>query len=338
MKHLFSLLFALVSTVAFTQNNPEIFRLGSLPYAYNALEPYIDAATMEIHFTKHHQAYVNNLNKALAGSKYEKKSIDELMLQASRVGEAIRNNAGGHYNHSFFWGILGKNQPLNDEMPVAKAIVQQWGSLDSLKKLMNQSAMTRFGSGWVWLIVTPEKKLMVCSSANQDNPIMDVMKERGLPIIGIDVWEHAYYLKYQNKRNDYLGAIWNVINWVEVDKYYQRAVNDPLLKVIEKDAWVELKEFHKVMAQTFHPAEEGNFDPIRLRATEMVMKGEALKNGKLPASYDTPSIRKALEDLVKQAKVVQELVSKPTKNEKVMSELTKVHDAFHVVEGLCKDE
>jgi hypothetical protein len=204
--------------------------------------------------------------------------------------------------------------------------------------MMNQGAMTRFGSGWVWLVVTPEKKLMVCSSANQDNPIMDVMKERGIPILGIDVWEHAYYLKYQNKRNDYLGAIWNVINWVEVDKNYQKALNDPFLKVIEKDAWVELKDFHKVMAQTFHPAEEGNFDPIRLRATEMVMKGEALKNGKLPASYDSPSIRKALDDLVKQAKVVQELVSKPTKNEKIMSELTKVHDAFHVVEGLCKDE
>jgi superoxide dismutase len=279
------------------------------------------------------------LNKALAGSKYEKKSLEELMLMASRTGDAIRNNVGGHYNHTLFWNVLGVNQPWNSEMPVAKAITQQWGGLDSLKKMMNQGAMTRFGSGWVWLVVTPEKKLLVCSSANQDNPIMDVMKERGIPILGIDVWEHAYYLKYQNKRNDYLGSIWNVINWVEVDKNYQKALNDPFLKTIEKDAWVELKDFHKVMAQTFHPAEEGNFDPIRLRATEMVLNGETLKNGKLPASYDSPTIRKALDELVKQAKVVQELVSKSnTKNEKIMAELTKVHDAFHVVEGLCKEE
>ena len=339
MKHLYSLLFALISTMAFAQSSPEFFKLGPLPYTYQALEPFIDAATMEIHYTKHHQAYVNNLNKALAGSKYEKKSLEEMMLVASRTGDAIRNNAGGHYNHTLFWNVLGINQPWNSEMPVAKAIFQQWGSLDSLKKMMNQGAMTRFGSGWVWLVVTPDKKLLVCSSANQDNPIMDVMKERGIPILGIDVWEHAYYLKYQNKRNDYLGAIWNVINWVEVDKNYQKALNDPFLKVIEKDAWVELKEFHKVMAQTFHPAEEGNFDPIRLRATEMVMKGESLKNGKLPTSYDSPTIRKALEELVKQAKVVQELVSKSnSKNDKIMAELTKVHDAFHVVEGLCKDE
>lgn len=338
MKSILTFLLLGSSLFLTAQSTTEVFKLLPLPYSYAALEPYIDAQTMEIHYSKHHQTYVSNLNKALVGSKYEKMTLSEILLRSSRTGDAIKNNAGGHYNHTLFWNILGQNQPFQPESSIGKAIISQWGTMDSLKKLMNAGALTRFGSGWVWLYVTPEKKLAVCSSANQDNPIMDVMKERGIPILGIDVWEHAYYLKYQNKRGDYLGAIWNVINWSEVEKNYQKACQDPFLKVIEKDAWIELKEFHKVMAQTFHPAEEGNFDPIKTRAFELVLKGEAFKNSKIPSSYDNPKIRQALSDLVQQAKVVQALVIKNAKNEKIMSELIKVHDAFHVVEGLCSDE
>ena len=342
MKHLYSLLFSLISTMAFAQSSPEFFKLGPLPYTYQALEPFIDAATMEIHYTKHHQAYVNNLNKALAGSKYEKKSLEEMMLVASRTGDAIRNNAGGHYNHTLFWNVLGINQPWNSEMPVAKAIFQQWGSLDSLKKMMNQGAMTRFGSGWVWLVVTPDKKLLVCSSANQDNPIMDVMKERGIPILGIDVWEHAYYLKYQNKRGDYLGAIWNLINWGVVSDKYTAALNDPLLKELEKDNWLALKDFHKVMAQTFHPSEENNFEPLRTRSGELYAKAILLKNSTPPVSANNPKVQDALSRLEKQCLAIHALAQKPAKNEaaenaELFEQITKAHDIFHEVEGLCHD-
>jgi len=208
------------------------FVLPEMPYNYNALEPVIDARTMEIHYSKHHAAYVKNLNNALKGTKYEGYSLDELMLSAGELGDAIRNNAGGHYNHILFWNILSLNNPFDAQSEVGKAVTATFGSLDSLKKVLNKAGATRFGSGWAWLYVTTDKKLAVCSSPNQDNPIMDVSPERGIPILGIDVWEHAYYLKYQNKRGDYLSAILNAINWEAVNKNYTEALNSPLLKTI----------------------------------------------------------------------------------------------------------
>ena len=189
---------------------------------------------MEIHYSKHHATYVKNLNNALKGSKYENYSLDELMLNAGKLGDAIRNNAGGHYNHSMYWNILSLNSPFNPQSEVGKAVIKTFGSPDSLNKLLNQAGATRFGSGWAWLYVTTDKKLAVCSSSNQDNPIMDVSPERGIPILCIDVWEHAYYLKYQNKRADYLAAILNAINWEAVNKNYKEALVNPLLKTIEK--------------------------------------------------------------------------------------------------------
>lgn len=197
--------------------------LPALPYAFEALEPHIDAQTMQIHHDKHHQAYVDNLNKAIAGSDAEGKTLEELMANISAYPAAVRNNGGGHYNHTLFWTILGPNaggQPSGD---LATAINDAFGSFDALKEKMNAAGTTRFGSGWAWLIVK-DGKLDVTSTPNQDNPLMDVADVKGTPILGIDVWEHAYYLKYQNKRPDYLGAIWNVINWEEVTKRYKAAL------------------------------------------------------------------------------------------------------------------
>ena len=197
------------------------FTLPALPYEPAALEPHIDAQTMQIHHDKHHQAYVDNLNKALAGTDGEGKSIEELMANISKYPAAVRNNGGGHFNHSLFWTVLGANggQPTGD---LEAAINESFGSLDELKTQMSTAGTTRFGSGWAWLGVK-DGKLAVCSTPNQDNPLMDIADCKCQPIFGIDVWEHAYYLKYQNKRPDYLTAIWNVVNWDEVARRFAEA-------------------------------------------------------------------------------------------------------------------
>lgn len=196
--------------------------LPALPYSFDALEPHIDSQTMQIHHGKHHQAYVDNLNKALAGTEHENKSLEELMAGISALPPAVRNNGGGHYNHSLFWSVLGAGGSAPSGK-LADAINETFGSLDTLKEKMNTAGTTRFGSGWAWLLVS-EGKLVVSSTPNQDNPLMDVAEVKGTPILGIDVWEHAYYLKYQNKRPDYLNAIWNVINWSEVAARYEAAL------------------------------------------------------------------------------------------------------------------
>jgi Fe-Mn family superoxide dismutase len=201
------------------------FTLPALPYAYDALEPIIDAATMEIHHSRHHKAYVDNLNKALEGNEAADASIESLMANMSKHSPAVRNNGGGHYNHSMFWQILmpsGKSEGPSAQL--AEAINNTFGSLDALKEKIAAAGATRFGSGWAWLCVDANKALCVCSTPNQDNPLMDIAECPGTPILGIDVWEHAYYLKYQNKRPDYLTAIWNVINWEQVSKNYASAL------------------------------------------------------------------------------------------------------------------
>ncbi|MBS1644322.1 MAG: superoxide dismutase [Bacteroidetes bacterium] len=198
------------------------FTLPELPYAFDALEPHIDAQTMQIHHGKHHNAYVDNLNKALAGTEGEGKSLDELMAKISKYPAGVRNNGGGHYNHSLFWKVLSPKggQPSAE---LQAAINEAFGSTEAMQEQMKTAGGTRFGSGWAWLIVNASGKLEVCSTANQDNPLMDVAEVKGTPIFGIDVWEHAYYLKYQNKRPDYLSAIWNVVNWDEVSKNFAAA-------------------------------------------------------------------------------------------------------------------
>lgn len=198
------------------------FTLPALPYAPDALEPHIDALTMQIHHGKHHQAYVDNLNKAIAGTPHENKSLEELIKAAGTISPAVRNNGGGHWNHSFFWELLAPNAGGQPEGALANAINDVFGSFDSFKEKFNTAGATRFGSGWAWLIIN-NGTLQITSTPNQDNPLMDVAEVKGTPILGIDVWEHAYYLKYQNRRPEYLTNIWNVINWNKVAENFAKA-------------------------------------------------------------------------------------------------------------------
>jgi Fe-Mn family superoxide dismutase len=196
------------------------FTLPPLPYASNALEPYIDQQTMEIHHGKHHNAYVTNLNAAIAGTEHENKSLEELLANVSKLPVAVRNNGGGHWNHTFFWNIMAPNAGGSPSGDLAAAIDAAFGSFEKFKEEFTKAAVGRFGSGWAWLVVLPDGSLKVCSTPNQDNPLMDIAEVKGTPIFGLDVWEHAYYLKYQNRRPDYVAAFWNVVNWNEVARLY----------------------------------------------------------------------------------------------------------------------
>jgi Fe-Mn family superoxide dismutase len=197
------------------------FELPKLPYDFNALEPHIDAKTMEIHHGKHHNGYVTNLNNAIAGTDLDGKSLEDLMKVAGS-NAAVRNNGGGHFNHSLFWSILSPNAGGNPSGALAAAIDSKFGSFDAFKEEFGKAAATRFGSGWAWLSVA-NGELVVSSTPNQDNPLMDVADVKGTPILGLDVWEHAYYLNYQNRRPDYVAAFWNIVNWEEVAKRYAAA-------------------------------------------------------------------------------------------------------------------
>ncbi|MFN5889417.1 MAG: superoxide dismutase [Bacteroidota bacterium] len=201
-----------------------MFELAPLPYSHNALEPHIDAKTMEIHHGKHHQAYVNNLNNAIKGTELETKTLEEILLNISDYSMAVRNNGGGHWNHTFFWNIMGPNGGGEPSGDLLSAINSQFGSFAAMKEQFNAAGTTRFGSGWAWLIVH-DGKLVITSTPNQDNPLMNLADVKGTPILGLDVWEHAYYLNYQNRRPDYIAAFWNVINWTAVSDLYQKAIN-----------------------------------------------------------------------------------------------------------------
>ncbi|WP_066096546.1 superoxide dismutase [Xanthomonas massiliensis] len=200
------------------------YTLPKLPYAYDALEPYIDARTMEIHYTKHHQTYINNVNAALEGTEYADLPIEELVAKLKTLPEklqtAVRNNGGGHYNHSLFWTVMAPNAGGEPTGEVGKAIESDLGGFENFKDAFTKAAVSRFGSGWAWLVVTPDKKLKVESSANQDSPLSDGQT----PVLGLDVWEHAYYLKYQNRRPEYISAFYHVVNWPEVERRYKAAL------------------------------------------------------------------------------------------------------------------
>jgi len=199
------------------------FTLDPLPYANDALEPHIDALTMEIHHDRHHQAYVTNLNNAVSGTDLDGKSLEEILAGISSAPAAVRNNGGGHWNHAFFWKTLSANGGGAPVGELAKAIDAKFGSFDALKDEFKKAAGGRFGSGWAWLIVTDGGELAVISTPNQDNPLMDVAETKGTPVIGLDVWEHAYYLKYENKRPDYVDAYWNVVDWNAAEATYKAA-------------------------------------------------------------------------------------------------------------------
>jgi Fe-Mn family superoxide dismutase len=199
------------------------FELPALAYATDALEPHIDKMTMEIHHGKHHQAYVDNVNKALAVTEGENLKIEDLMKSISKYPMAVRNNGGGHFNHTLYWSVMSPNGGGAPSGDLAKAIDAAFGSFDEFKKKFAEAGMTRFGSGWSWLSVSSDGKLQVSSTPNQDNPLMDIAEVRGTPILGMDVWEHAYYLKYQNKRADYVAAFMNVVNWNAVADRFAKA-------------------------------------------------------------------------------------------------------------------
>lgn len=201
------------------------FTLPQLPYAWDALEPYIDAMTMEVHYTKHHQTYVDKLNQAIEGTELANQSIETLLRAVSKHGTTVRNHGGGHYNHSLFWPMLSTQAGKEPVGELAAAINKKFGSLSRLKEEFSQAATAQFGSGWAWLCVDNSKDLFVCTTPNQDNPIMDVVEPScmGAPILGLDVWEHAYYLKYQHRRPAYIEAFWNIVNWEEVSRRFEAA-------------------------------------------------------------------------------------------------------------------
>jgi Fe-Mn family superoxide dismutase len=200
------------------------FTLPTLNYAYDALEPHIDARTMEIHHSKHHQAYVNNLNAALEGQNMDESHLLDINKNISNYPVAVRNNGGGHYNHTFFWNILSPNAGGAPKGALAEAITSQYGSFEAMKEEFNKAATTRFGSGWAWLCVKEDGALCICSTPNQDNPLMDIAECKGTPILALDVWEHAYYLNYQNRRPDYIQSFWNVVNWDKANELYTAAI------------------------------------------------------------------------------------------------------------------
>ena len=218
MKQILLITSVILSNFISAQN----FTLPKLSYAYTALEPTIDSVTMRIHHSKHHQAYVINLNKALGASNT--KSLNELLNNVSTQPLVVRNNAGGHFNHTLFWELLSATPSKTPNPLLLNQINKQFGSLDSLQKVITAAGTSLFGSGWVWLILTPSEELKITTTMNQDNPLMDVVSERGIPLLAIDVWEHAYYLKYQNKRADYLKNIWNILDWKVVSDNYLRAL------------------------------------------------------------------------------------------------------------------
>ena len=232
MKKTTSLGLAFALTATFSMTAMAEFKQNPLPYSTDALEPSIDKTTMEIHYGKHHKTYVDNLNGQIKTyPELDKLKIEDVQKQISKYNTAVRNNGGGHYNHTFFWDSLAPSAKSGQpSATLLKKINQDFGSLEAFKTKFNEAATGRFGSGWAWLILTPEGKLAITSTANQDNPLMDVAETKGTPLLGLDVWEHAYYLKYQNKRADYTKAFWNVVNWNKVNERYTQALKIPKTK------------------------------------------------------------------------------------------------------------
>jgi Fe-Mn family superoxide dismutase len=206
-------------------NTEMSYQFPELPYSYDALEPYIDRATMEIHYTKHHKTYFDKFVAAIKETEYNGKSLDEIIRNAGKLPASVRNNGGGLFNHSLFWEILspgGGGEPVGK---LADSVKKQYGTFDEFKSRFTDAAINRFGSGWAWLSVKPDGSLCVCSSPNQDNPMMDVAECHGIPVLGLDVWEHAYYLKYQNRRPEYVSAFWNVVNWEKANANFEEVLS-----------------------------------------------------------------------------------------------------------------
>jgi len=214
---------ALLPAAACAMEDEPALRLAPLPYAYDALEPHIDAQTMEIHYSRHHRGYFNNLVKAVEGTALAGMTVEAILAQIGTLPDVVRNNAGGHYNHTLFWLVMSPDGGGEPEGLLAEQIGSTFGSFEKFQAEFGQAALSRFGSGWAWLSVAADGSLFVSSTPNQDNPLMEIVDKRGVPILGLDVWEHAYYLKYQNRRGSYIDAFWNVVNWPEVSARYDKA-------------------------------------------------------------------------------------------------------------------
>jgi Fe-Mn family superoxide dismutase len=222
---IFTILLGLNFSIAQVDSQPkQKHEFSPLPYAFNALEPHIDQMTMEIHYERHHKAYFNNFTKAIQGTEMERLSLEQIFANMSNYSEGIRNNGGGHYNHVLFWSVMSPYGGGEPTRKLVNALNESFGSVEKFKARFEDAARTRFGSGWAWLNVDKDGKLFVSSTPNQDNPLMNVVELPGTPILGLDVWEHAYYLKYQNRRPDYISNFWNVVNWEEVNRRYEEAL------------------------------------------------------------------------------------------------------------------
>lgn len=312
--------------------------LPKLGYEYGAYEPFIDSQTMRVHHLKHHQGYVNKLNRALKGTKKEKESLNSILMNISMYNTAVRNNSGGHYNHSLFWEILNPKPNKQASEDLMRGISKSYESIGKLKEKMNLEAAKRFGSGWVWLILQANGELKITSTANQDNPLMDINKDRGIPIIAIDVWEHAYYLKYQNKRNDYLGAIWNLIDWGIVSDNYIKAFSSPIFQELKTQNWPELNIFRNDLSHIYYSAESENYEPLKTMTKELMMKAIYLKNSEIPKDLrsDEYGYHVILNKIEKQSIELHDLVLEHSSNKTLLKKLNTMHETFHQVQGVCK--
>ena len=310
----------------------DAFTLPELPFDFAALEPHIDEQTMRIHHGKHHAAYVANLNKAVTGSRFEGMSIRRILNLLQPDELAVRNNGGGHANHTLFWKLLTPAEGDAPSPELAQAIDRSFGSMDQLKTQLLQAGMDRFGSGWAWLAMSSQGELFISSTPNQDSPLMNLVVPRpGYPLIGIDVWEHAYYLHYQNRRKDYLEAVWQLINWNTVNQQFQSAQHPFIV-------WSDLDRFHDVMSATFHPMEEGNLAPIRARSGELSEEAKLLSRASVPAQFAKPGLSDGLARLRKDSASLHKLVQRGGSDDEVKSALTALHDVFHEVIGLCMED
>jgi superoxide dismutase len=308
--------------------------LPKLKFEYNAYEPFIDSQTMTIHHSKHHQGYVNKLNKAIAGTPAEKMSLIDLNISISAFNTNIRNNAGGHYNHTLFWEILSPKQDGQMSKAFRAALKSEFNHLDSLKKELNQAASTRFGSGWAWLIVTPDKKLKVVSTANQDNPLMDISEENGIPIIAIDVWEHAYYLKYQNKRGDYLGSIWSLLDWGVISDKYEAAIQSPVLEQLKANSWKSLNLFKAAYANL--KSDTPNSTTYKENSMQLIQAIHVLNASSIPASIEADKVKPILVKMDEVACDLNQSISNAKQESEILALLAQIGQFVEKLDAATK--
>ena len=310
--------------------------LPKLRTAYSDYDPLIDSTTMITHHSVFHKNYIDCLNKSLKGTKKMNEALNDILLNISYYkNKSIRYNAGGHYNHSLYWEILKPNSSNNISEALSNQIIKDFISLDLLKQEMKSAVKSQIGSGWVWLIISPKGKLMVTSTQNEDNPIMDVVKERGVPVIGIDNWEHAYYLKHKQNKEDYFNAIWKLIDWEIVSEKFIKAIGSDVFESIKTDNWPELKVYKDIMSHTYHAAENGDLNALRSLSKEFMLYSIYLRNSKIPNEFKDDKTIKALIKLQKQSLEIHELCLNNESDKVLLKKMLEAHDTFHLIQGVC---